>query len=142
MPASTWEPLGPCTILIGTPGTEFSGEFKNVKLTHSYEEIGEARTMLDGTERPPTEKRTDGVTGDVENDLTAAGLYQYLYTNDLTQTDIVITQTTSGASWTGQIKLKLPADIGADEFGSPIVSAVEWTGVGTFAFTAAGGAAA
>lgn len=138
---STWEPLGPCTILIGTPGTDFAAEFKNVKLTHSYEEIGEARTMLDGTERPATEKRTDGVIGDVENDLTAAGLYQYLYTNDLTQTPIVITQIGSGASWTGEVKLKLPADVGADEFGSPIVSSVEWTGVGTFTF-AAGGAAA
>lgn len=133
---STWEPLGPCTILLGTaPGTDFAGEFKNVKLTHAYEEIGEARTMLDGTERPTTEKRTDGVTADIENDLTAAGLYQYLYTNDLTQTAIVITQTDSGASWTGNVKLKLPADVGADEFGQPIVSSVEWAGVGAFTFT-------
>lgn len=136
MPA-TWEPLGPATITIGAdPGTNFSGEFKNVKITHAYEEIGEARTMLDGTERPATEKRTDGVTGDVENDLTAAGLYQYAYTNDLTQQAIVIEQTGSGATWAGTIKVKLPADVGGDAFGEPIVSAIEWTGVGAFTFTA------
>lgn len=135
---ATYENLGPATIAVGTaPGTDFAGEFLGVKIVHSYDDIGESRTMLDGSERPSSKRRTDGVTGGLENDLTAAGLYVYLQANDLTTADIVITQTETGSTWTGQVQLALPAEIGADEFGSPIVSDIEWDAVGTFAFTPA-----
>ena len=137
--AVTWEELGPCSIRVGpvATGVNFAGEFKSVKITHSYEEIGESRTMLDSTVRGAVESRTDGVVGEVENDLTAAGLYQFCYTNDLTEADIIVEQTVSGASWEGRIKVRLPSEIGADEFGAPIVSSIEWAGVGKFTFTAA-----
>lgn len=136
---ATYENLGPATITIGTaPGTNFSGEFLGVKIVHNYEDIGESRVMLDGSERPSSKRRTDGVTGSLENDLTAAGLYVYLQTNDLTEADCVIEQTETGSTWTGKVQLALPAEIGADEFGSPIVSDIEWDAVGTFAFTPAG----
>lgn len=135
---SSYENLGPCTITIGTaPGTDFSGEFLNVHIVHNYEDIGDPRTMLNGDKRAAARVRTDGITGSVENDLTAAGLYQYLYTNDQTDADITITQTESGAAWTGQVSLALPAEVGADEFGSPIVADLELTAVGTFTFTPA-----
>ena len=138
---STWEPLGAVTVEITVPaggaGVDFAGEFKNAFVLHSYEEIGESRTMLDGTERPATEKRTDGFKGDTENDLTAAGLYKLLYANDLAIADLEFTQVESGASWVGKIKLKLPSEVGADEFGAPIVSSIEWLGVPTFTFTPA-----
>lgn len=138
---AVWEPLGAATVEITVPaggaGVDFAGEFKNAFVLHAYEEIGESRTMLDGTERTATEKRTDGFKGDTENDLTGAGLYQLLYANDLQTADLVFTQTESGASWAGTIKLKLPPEVGADAFGTPIVSSIEWRGVPTFTFTPA-----
>ena len=140
---SAWENLGPCTIEVtvnaGTP-VDFSGEFRGVKIGHEYTTAGEDRTMLDGSKRSATETRRDSVTGNTETDLTAAGLYNLLSTNDMAEADITITQTASTASWTGKVKLKLPADVGADEFGTPIVSSITWQAAGdtqTFAFTPA-----
>lgn len=129
--------FGPGTITVGTaPGTDFSGEVLGGKVTHSYEDIGEARTMLSGETRPASRKRTDGLTFNLENDLTAAGLYKYLIDQDLSEASFVYTPNTAGAAaWAGTVVLTLPADIGADEFGAPIVSAVEWAGVGAFTFT-------
>lgn len=140
MPA-TWEPLGPCTVelTIGEPGTpvDFAGEFKNGFVLHEYTEVGEAWTSLDGTEHPTTEKRADGFRGDTASDLTAAGLYQFLYTNDLALATLTFTQETSGAAWTGEVKLKLPAEVGADEFGAPVVASIEWRAPGVFTYTPA-----
>ena len=131
-------PFGPGTMTIGTTPLDFSCEVLGGKVTHSYEDVGESRTMLCGTERPASKKRTDGLTFNLENDLTAAGLYAYLVTNDLTeQTFAYEPNTANGASWAGTIQLTLPSEIGADEFGAPIVSAVEWAGVGSFTFTPA-----
>lgn len=136
-----WEYLGPCTIEIadtaGGTGVDFAGEFTNVYVLHEYEEKGSRRTMLDESVRKPSESRIDGVRGHVENDLTAAGLYKLLYDDDLQDREITITQTASGASWVGMITLKLPAQVGADELGTPIVSDVEWKSAGVFAFTPA-----
>jgi len=133
---SAFTVFGPGTIEIGATPTDFAGEVLGGKVTHTYEDIGEARRMLNGDERPAARKRTDGLTFNLENDLTAAGLYQYLVTNDLTTVDFTYTPNTAGAAaWSGQVVLTLPGDIGADEFGSPIVSAVEWAGVGAFTFT-------
>jgi len=130
--------FGPGTITLGATPLDFSCEVLGGKVTHNYEEIGTARTPLCGTERPATKKRTDGLAFNLENDLTAAGLYQYLMTNDLTTVPFVYTpNTAAAASWAGSVQLQLPADVGADEFGSPIVSAVEWAGVGPFTFTPA-----
>jgi hypothetical protein len=85
-------------------------------------------------------KRTDGLTFNLENDLTSAGLYAYLVTNDLTEQPFTYEpNTASGATWAGTVQLTLPESIGADEFGSPIVSSVTWAGVGAFTFTPAGG---
>lgn len=140
---ASWENLGPCTIEVTlTAGTavDFSGEFLGVKIGHEYTTLGEDRTMLDGSKRSAAEQRRDSVTGATENDLTAAGLYKLLQDNDLAEADVTITQTASGASWTGKVKLKLPADVGADAFGTPIVSTISWPAAGPtqqFAFTAA-----
>ena len=45
--------------------------------------------------------------------------------------------TAAGAKWQGTIVATLPSEIGADEYGSPIVSSVDWAGVGAFTFTPA-----
>lgn len=130
--------LGDGSITLGTAPTEFAGEVLGATITHEYEDIGEERTMLDGTVRPAQQKRTDGFTASVENDLTAAGLYQYLQTNDMTEVAFVFEPNSAdGATWTGTVKLNLPASIGADEYGAPIVSDVELKGVGTFTFAPA-----
>lgn len=130
--------LGPGTLTIGATPSDFSCEVLGGKVTHAYEDIGEKRTMLCGTEKAASKKRTDGLTFNLENDLTAAGLYQFLMTNDLTTQVFDYTPNTDGAaSWAGSVQVTLPADIGADEYGQPIVSAVEWEGVGAFTFTPA-----
>lgn len=131
-------PFGPGTITIGETPVDFSCEVLGGKVTHAYTDVGEKRTMLCGDIRPATKTREDGLTFALENDLSAAGLYAYLVTNDLTEAEFTYTpNTASAASWAGIVELTLPADIGADEFGQPIVSAVEWAGVGTFEFTPA-----
>ena len=132
--------FGPGTIEIGATGSEvdFAGEVLGGNVTHTYEEIGESRTMLDGTVRASSSRRVDGLAFTVENDLTAAGLYSTLFTGDGTEEPFTYTPNTEGAAaWAGKIKLSLPAEVGADEFGAPIVSTVELTGVGAFTFTPA-----
>lgn len=140
--AAVVTPLGPGTITVGTAPLDFSCEVVGAKITHEYEEISEAKTRLCGTAIPAQEERRDGFTAEIENDLTAAGLYAFLQTNDLTTQDFSFVPNTgvgavTQASWDGQITAKLPADIGADEYGQPIASSVEWPAVGALTFTAA-----
>lgn len=135
--ANTSVPLGPGTLTLGT-GTpkDFSCEILGGKVTHDYSEVGSSRTMMCGDVRPASEVRSDGLAFDVENDLSAAGLYAYLMANDLTTVTFDYTpNTAAGHKWAGSIVLKLPSEIGADEFGQPIVSSVEWQGVGAFTYT-------
>lgn len=136
---SAYVPFGPGTLTLGEdPATDFSCEVSGGRVTHAYEEIGSARTMMCGTVRPASRARTDGLSFDVENDLAGTGLYQYLLTNDMAEVPFSYTpNNASGAAWTGVIVATLPGEIGADEFGSPIVSTVEWAGVGAFQFTPA-----
>lgn len=131
--------LGDGTLTVGTAPNDFSCEVLGAKVTHTYEEKTAKRKALcaDG-DRPATKIRTDGFTATVENDLTAAGMYKFLLDNDLTTQALVFTpNTAAGASWEGDIQASLPANIGADETGQPIVSEVAWEGVGTFTFTPA-----
>jgi hypothetical protein len=136
--------LGPGTLEIGLVEatlSDFSCEIIGGHVTHAYEDVGESRTMLCGTAKPASKVRTDGLTFALENDLSAAGLYAFLMTNDLAEAFFAYTPNTAGAaSWDGKIQLTLPADIGSDEFGSPIVSDAEWVGVGAFTFTPAAAA--
>jgi hypothetical protein len=128
---------GTLTLGSGTP-TDFSCEVLGARVTHTYETVGESRTMLCGTVRPAEEKRTDGLGFDIENDLTSAGMYSYILAHDLEETPFVFTPNDADlASWAGSVVLKLPADIGAPEYGAAIVSTVEWAGVGKFTFTPA-----
>jgi hypothetical protein len=128
--------LGPGTLTLGSGPTDFSGEVLGAKITHEYTDVGSARTMLDGTVRPAGQTRADGFTASTENDLTAAGLYAFLEENDGTEQPLVFTPNTAdGASWQGTIVCRLPGEVGADEFGAPIVSDVELPGVGQFTFT-------
>ena len=138
---ATSVPFGPGTMTVGTTPLAFECEVLGGKVTHAYEDVGEARTMLCGTERPSSKKRTDGLAFNLENDLSAAGLYAYLVTNDLEEVPFAYEpNTASGATWVGTVQLTLPGEIGADEYGAPIVSAVEWAGVGAFTFTPAAAA--
>lgn len=136
--AAEFTVLGDGTLTLGSTPSDFSGEVLGAKVTHEYEDIGEKRTMLDGTIRPAQQKRTDGFTASVENDLTASGIYQYLVTNDLVEVAIAFTPNTAdGAKWTGTVVATLPSEVGSDEYGSPIVSDIELKGVGTFTFAPA-----
>lgn len=135
--------FGPGTVLLGTPGTDFACEVLGGSVTHDYEDVGESRTMLCGEARAGSRRRVDGLAFEVENDLSAAGLYSYLLANDLQTVPFVYTPNTeAGAKWEGNIQVSLPAAIGADAYGAPLVSSVTWAGVGTFTFTEATAVAA
>jgi hypothetical protein len=130
--------FGEGTVTVGATPLDFSCEVRGGRVTHTYNDVGEERTMLCGTVRPSSKTRTDGLSFDLENDLTSAGLYAYLITNDLTEQPFVFTPNDAdAASWAGTVQVTLPEEIGADEFGSPIASSVSWAGVGAFTFTAA-----
>lgn len=135
---SHWTPLGPgtLTIKVGAQGTDtaFSCEVLGASVTHDYEE-NDTRRMLCGTVRGGGGSRTDGFKASIENDLTAAGLYKFLFDHDLQSADVTFTPNTDdGAKWVvAGVTLQLPDEIGADEFGNPIASEVEWTGgIATF----------
>lgn len=134
---SSFTVLGNGTLQLGDTPNAFEGEVVGASITHEYDEA-ESRTMLNGDIRQGNSTRTDGLTASVENDLTAAGLYAFLNTNDGAQVDMTFTPNTSdGASWTGKVVCRLPGSIGADAYGDPIASEVELPGVGTFSFTPA-----
>jgi hypothetical protein len=129
-------PFGPGTITILTVPVNIEAEVLGGKITHTYEDVGESHTHMDGSQHAASRKRQDGVTLSIENDLTATGIYALLQEHDLEEAPIVYTPNTdAAASWEGVIQLTLPAEIGADEFGAYIVSAVEWQSVGKFTFT-------
>jgi hypothetical protein len=133
---ATVVPLGPGTVTIGTAPLDFTCEVVGAAITHSYEETSEQRTRLCGDVVAAQETRTDGFTASVENDLSAAGLYDFLQNNDLTTQALSFTPNTAdGAKWDGQVTAKLPSSIGADEFGAPIASDIEWTAVGLLNWT-------
>lgn len=135
---TAYVPFGPGVLLLGDPGTDFACEVSGGRVTHTYEEIGTARTMMCGTVRPAARQRTDGLAFDVENDLGGSGLYQYLLDNDMQEVPFQYTPNNdAGAKWAGTIVVTLPGEIGATEYGSPLVSSVEWVGVGAFTFTPA-----
>jgi hypothetical protein len=139
--ATTTVTLGPGTLTIGSEDpatTDFSCEVAGGQITHTYEDIGEQRTMLCGDVKAAERVRRDGLAFDIENDLSGTGLYKFLLDNDLQERFFkYVPNTAAGASWDGKMIATLPGSIGADQFGSPIVSSVEWTGVGTFNFTPA-----
>jgi hypothetical protein len=130
-------PFGPGTVSVLTVPVNIEAEVLGGKITHTYEDIGESHTHMDGTQHPASRVRTDGVSLSIENDLTSAGIYQLLQQHDLETVPITFTPNTANAAkWAGNVQLSLPAEIGADEFGAYIVSQVEWAGVGKFTFTA------
>lgn len=137
MPATVTN-LGPGTLKLGDTPTDFSCEVVGAKITHEYEEVSESRTRLCGDVIAASESRSDGFQASIENDLSAQGMYKYLLDNDLKQVAFeFVPNTPGGATWDGTIVAKLPATIGADEYGAPIASDVEWNAVGTFTFTPA-----
>jgi len=125
--ASTWTPLGPGTMKIGTIPKDFSCEVVGAGVTHTYSDVGTERTMLCGDVRGATSTRRDGFKASVENDLSAAGLYAFLQTNDLTDQELTfIPNTAGGAEWLGPVRVQLPSEIGATAYGEPIASDIEW----------------
>lgn len=130
--------FGPGTLTIGEPGTDYACEVLGGNVTHAYDELRAARRTLCGTEQPATQRRADGLTFELVNDLSADGLYAYLLANDLGAVPFTYTPNNdTGGTWDGTIVLTLPATIGAGEYGEDVSSSVEWAGVGTFTYTPA-----
>jgi len=138
MAATTWGPgTVTYTINAGTP-TSFEQEVKAATIGHEYEEVGESVTYLDGSSEPAGETRADTLSLDCDFDLGSAGFYNFLYTNDLQVATVEYTPNTAvGASWSGDVKIKLPDGAAADEFAAKISGTVEHAFVGPVTFTAA-----
>lgn len=143
MPA-TVTPLGPGLVTVGEAPLDFSCEVVGASITHEYEEENERRVRLCGSAVEASESRTDGFTATVENDLMAGALYDYLQGNDLQVVPFVFQPNTEAgatpAKWEGTVVARLPGSIGADEYGSPIASDMEWKAAGspaTFTWTPA-----
>jgi hypothetical protein len=134
---SSFTVLGDGVLTLGESPAPFEGEVLGASITHEYDEADQ-RTMLNGDIRQGNSSRIDGLTASIENDLTASGMYAYLQTNDGQAVPMSFTPNSAdGAEWTGTVTCRLPATIGADEYGSPIVSDVELPGVGKFTFVPA-----
>lgn len=137
MSASTF---GPGTVTFGTaPGQSFECEVTGGKVTHAYEEVEQRTRLCDTAARNPRKVRaSDGLSLDLVNDLTAAGLYAYIHANDLADVPVeFVPNTADGAKWAGTVTLLLPAEIGAGEWGEELASTVELPAVGTLTFTPA-----
>lgn len=137
MASITTTKFGPGTLELGSVPTDYSCEVLGGTVNHEYEDATDARTTLCGDIIAGQTTRKDGVTFQLVNDLTTAGLYAYLMANDLTEVDISYEPFTGGASWSGKVQLRLPDTIGADEFGADLESEVTWPAVGKLTFTAA-----
>lgn len=130
------------TVAGGATPMDFSCEVIGAKVTHEYEDVGQARKMLCGDNRPASKTRQDGFTAEVENNLEAGGLYAFIFNNDMSEAQLeFVPNTAAGAKWAGAVVLTLPGEIGADEYGAPIASSVEWTCTQNFTFTPATAAA-
>ena len=132
--------FGPGTVTIGSTPYDFTCEVLGGSVTHEYEETGESRTMLCGTEKPATRTRNDGVTFQLETDLMDAGLLAWLYALDpddpAAQPISYTPHNETGASWAGDVVPLLPADIAGSEYGAPLQATVTWPAVGKLTFTA------
>lgn len=140
--ASKYTPFGAGSITVklgSATAVDFAGEVLGGQVGHSYSEVGETRTMLDGTKRSASLSRDpDTITIQTESDLTATGLYALCEENDLAQAEVVFTPNTAGAAaWTATVVLTLPESIGSDEWAAPIAAEYVWTTVGNVNFTAA-----
>jgi hypothetical protein len=127
------------TIAAGTP-QDFSVEVKGGGVEHEYDDVGEDTTYLDGTTDPAGKQRNDSLTLDCDFDLSSAtGFYNFLYTNDLADSDVQFTPNTlAGANWSGTVRLMLPDGAVADEFGAKMSGTVDLPFIGACVFAAAG----
>ena len=134
-------PWGPGTLIFGDPATgdHFEQEVTGASITHSYEELEVKPTLADVAKPAPRPIRAgDTLKFNMVNDLTPTGYYNYAMTNDLlVRTVAFVPNLTSAAAWNGSVTIKLPDEIGADEWGADIESAAELPFVDPVTFTPA-----
>lgn len=131
---ATVVPLGPGTVTIGATPLAFDCEVTAASVTHEYD-TADSVTRLCGDVVPGESTRTDTFTASITNDLTAAGLYAYIHSVDMTVQPLIFTpNTAAAATWTGDVTVTLPDAVGADEFGAPMAGAIAWVAVDTLTF--------
>ena len=119
----------------GKPGPlEISCQVSSGGVQHEYEDTQDAVKTLGGCEVPGKTERRDSLAFDVLADLTDGGIYDFLMANDLSDCEFMYEPQAAGASWGGQVQLRLPDAVQADEYGQPLSGSVTWPGVGAFVF--------
>lgn len=134
-----WTKFGAGTVTLTlTAGSaqSFAIEVKGGGIEHAYEDVGEDTTYLDGTTDPAAKVRGDTLTLDCDFDLSSpTGFYTYLFDNDLADATVDYTpNTVDGAHWTGTVRLQLPEEVTAEEFGAKIGGTVKLPFVGKSVF--------
>lgn len=127
------------TIGAGTP-LEFSGEVLSFTVNHPYRDVGENRTMMNGDKRKGQKVQDpDSVTFTFEPDLTGAGLYEFVQSNNLAKADLSykLDPQTGGPVWEGEVELTLPETVDGTEYGVAVVGSCTWACTGSLAFTPA-----
>lgn len=138
-----WTKFGPGTVTLtvnGGTAESFEQEVKGGGLAHEYSDIGEDVTYLDGVTDPAGKQRADTLSLDCDFDLgSAAGFYGFLFDNDTADATLeFVPNTAAGASWSGTVRLQLPAEVSAEEFGAKMTGTVELPFVGHAAYSATG----
>jgi hypothetical protein len=132
--------FGPGSITLtiaGGTAEPFEFEVTGGSIQHAYEET-EKKARLGDTAKPaPIRTRgSDALRLSCANDLSATGLYSVCQDNDLAvATMSFIPNTVSGASWSGDVTLALPEEIGASEWGAEIESEFTFQSASTDNFT-------
>lgn len=139
---STYTPFGAGTITVklgSAAAVDYAGEVLGGAIGHSYSEVGETRTMLNGDKRSAQLSRDpDTIKISTESDLTSTGLYALVEGNDLATATVEFTPNTiGGAEWSADVILTLPEEVGSDEWAAPITAEYTWTVKGNWAFTPA-----
>lgn len=128
---------GTCTFTVtGGTASSFEQEVKGGGILHEYEDVGDPVTYLDGTADPAGKQRGDKLTLDCDFSLGSSGFYAFLFANDLAEATVdFVPNTADGAAWAGTVRLQLPDQAAADEYGAKISGTVEMDFVGYSTFT-------
>jgi hypothetical protein len=129
--------LGPGTLIFGPTATSIDASclINNARIETDKEQ-DDARYKLCGTATPGKITYTYKLTGNLDTDVeTNAGLFAYSQEHAGEQIEFEFVPNTAAATSAAGMLVIDPLDFGADEFGSPLDSDIEFTIIGKPVFT-------
>lgn len=133
-PAHRSQKLGPGELLIGETGTELDLSAQMTAVTIVWEnDEGDAVNVLSGESLPGDDNFSASLEGTVMQDMSAAGVIDWTWSNKGRVVPIVFRPTGDTAKVAGRVKV-LPVDLGG-EVNIKNTSDLTWTFVGEPTFT-------